>query len=499
MIPLEIIMFFFEQYELFGSFLIINALAGVSFFSLLKCHYNRAANILMYGLIAASVLSLQGIPVIESIHLSLAGLFGCVLIISNLLLCPTRKSLIIQSTILVSNILFMFPRLMVIQEVSLNLILLGFLPSLLTSILVAFVAVGIRTIFDRISNDAEMRLKDSRAKTAEMSQLHQMAEEKLKLADNMAELSNETVTSSRQINVNISAITTQTNELTEMFSTSRHSLNEIDTRMEKLNSIAGEQSASIIQSSAALEEMDFSIRNVSSIIRNRQDTVIQLSCSAGSGLEVIQSTRMAFEKVESNLDKVNRILDLILDASDQINLLAMNAAIEAAHAGDSGKGFAVVAAEIRKLAESSAGNAKLIESTVRLLVDSIAKTGKEVDQSEVAFKNISQDIGTVSQALDEITQSVGEIAVGSEEILKSSSVLNALTSNVVSSVKTTREHELVTLKNMESLEIFITQLRQDIHGIDRDGQNITNKSLALQGICDEIGGFVKNFSSDRGL
>jgi len=131
------------------------------------------------------------------------------------------------------------------------------------------------------------------------------------------------------------------------------------------------------------------------------------------------------------MHEISNITVMISGVADQTNLLAMNAAIEAAHAGTAGRGFAIVSAEIRKLAESCSQNAKRIEDSIKDMIKTIEKTGRHVDASGLAFQNIARGIDNGGLSMTEISRSTGELNTGSQEILVSVGHLNQITQEAV--------------------------------------------------------------------
>ncbi|WP_461252269.1 methyl-accepting chemotaxis protein, partial [Treponema sp. R8-4-B8] len=125
--------------------------------------------------------------------------------------------------------------------------------------------------------------------------------------------------------------------------------------------------------------------------------------------------------------QINRVMK---DIASQTNLLSMNAAIEAAHAGDAGKGFAVVADEIRKLAESSSVQSKTISNVLNKIKGSIDKVGESTDTTLTRFDVIDKDIKTVTEQEENIRNAMEEQNEGSKQILEAVGRLNEITRQV---------------------------------------------------------------------
>ena len=113
-----------------------------------------------------------------------------------------------------------------------------------------------------------------------------------------------------------------------------------------------------------------------------------------------------------NATLVNSVMDNI---ASQTNLLSMNAAIEAAHAGESGKGFAVVAEEIRKLAEDSSEQSKTISTVLKKIKESIDKISRSTDNVLKKFEAIDSSVRTVADQINSAVNQVSEISNENKE------------------------------------------------------------------------------------
>jgi methyl-accepting chemotaxis protein len=171
-----------------------------------------------------------------------------------------------------------------------------------------------------------------------------------------------------------------------------------------------------------------SIEGVSGVIEDKGRAVTQLKAAARSGSESIEATRASFQGASRYIKSIEEMTTVISDIASQTNLLAMNAAIEAAHAGEKGKGFAVVADEIRKLAESSGTSAGNIERNLRELLEAFGSTGEKVEASGSAFEKVHRDVGVVDAAFGEISVSARELKAGSGAITSAASALSSSSS-----------------------------------------------------------------------
>ena len=143
---------------------------------------------------------------------------------------------------------------------------------------------------------------------------------------------------------------------------------------------------------------------------------------------------MAVEYIYDNIDSISSFTGIISGIASQTNLLSMNAAIEAAHAGDSGRGFAVVADEIRKLAETTNKNSKEISKVLKIVIDRIKTAVEMSSNTKEAFSKIEKEINGVISALEEINMSTLELRSGGTQVLEAMTVLRDSSTSVKTSV-----------------------------------------------------------------
>jgi len=205
---------------------------------------------------------------------------------------------------------------------------------------------------------------------------------------------------------------------------------KIQVMMKQLNEHVETQAASVEASSSAIEEMIANIRSVTDTLSKNTQNVRDLedaSVAGHSSLNEVVTDIQGIARESESLLEINAVMQNI---ASQTNLLSMNAAIEAAHAGEAGRGFAVVADEIRKLAESSSKQSKTIGGVLKGIKSSIDKITKSTDVVLGKFNAIGDGVKTVAVQENNILYSMEEQGEGSKQILHSVSTVNDVTHQV---------------------------------------------------------------------
>jgi methyl-accepting chemotaxis protein len=205
---------------------------------------------------------------------------------------------------------------------------------------------------------------------------------------------------------------------------------EINTSINNLYTLVGEQAANVDTSSSAVEEMTANIRSVTNTLLSNSTNFLDLSNAAEtgkSGLQAVAEKIAAITKLSEGLLEINAVMNNI---ASQTNLLSMNAAIEAAHAGESGRGFAVVADEIRKLAESSSQQSKTTSVMLKEIKDSIENITKSSDEVITHFEAIDTKVKIVTEHNQNIQHAMEEQEAGGTQILEAVSRLKDVTLSV---------------------------------------------------------------------
>ncbi len=215
-----------------------------------------------------------------------------------------------------------------------------------------------------------------------------------------------------------------------------------------------DSSAAVGQTSVAMEEMNAGISNMARIAsesRHSSDQLIQVTREGTASMEELTET---IESISDNIAQMREVITIINEISQQTNLLAMNAAIEAAHAGESGKGFAVVADEIRQLAETTAENSTSIHNTLTTMVGVIEQAKQSSEENSSAFDQIEHQVLKFVQAFSSIATSSEEISAGSHEINNSMSELNEKSSTLLQHTNSVQESVINIERLLEEIDNF---------------------------------------------
>ena len=264
-----------------------------------------------------------------------------------------------------------------------------------------------------------------------ISRIKVSADSTLNAKDSLVANTEETAAAITEISANMNSMEMQIKRLDESISISSRSVESITGSVLSFNEIREEQAAIVEQTAASISEMISSLKQVAQISQDKKEVASDLTDTSRKGGEKLNNLSRAFnENVVTRLGDIEDMTNIIRGIANQINLLSMNAAIEAAHAGDSGKGFAVVADEIRKLAESSSDSVKTIDKVIKEIRKGVEDTVDNTKDTAEIFKEMDTTVSDFVEALNQIANNTNELMTGSQEIDQTAQRLNEITVSI---------------------------------------------------------------------
>ena len=320
------------------------------------------------------------------------------------------------------------------------------------------------------------------------------------LSEGMIQLSSnteETAGAIRQITANIESLKIQSVNQSSSVNESSNTVELIARNIVQLYKLIEKQADGVSSSSSAIEQMVASIQSVTGNIERMGTYYEKLLGKSDSGRGAIETVGKQIKEIDGQSENLEEANSLIAGIAAQTNLLAMNAAIEAAHAGEAGQGFAVVADEIRKLAENAATQSKTIARNIKGIRATIDAVVSSSGLSARTFEEMLEQIRILSRLEEEIKYSMQEQSAGSVLILQSLASINDVTADVRQSAEEMQEGSNTVLLEMRrllqlssELENGMSEMAAGAEEIRRAAQDTNDLSItaarSVQAVATEM-------------
>lgn len=299
-----------------------------------------------------------------------------------------------------------------------------------------------------------------------------------------------------KINENLLNIQSEINDLHLDIKSSQDANTDIISLTQKVNSNIDEYNSSITESSSAIEEITVSINNISNTTVAKKEGITKLVKTANDGEQEMNKAVESINFVSEKAQDILGIIKVIVNIANQTNLLAMNAAIEAAHAGDAGKGFAVVADEVRTLAEQTNNNIKIITETLKKSTDGILEASEINKKAAEFFHKITFDVVEVQNSMEEIISGMSELTTGTGEIMQGVTNIVKMSSEIRESTKNVEQKIKSSDDGINNIYSKSNDILDGIKNITSDFEDIIKESKILNAIGLENIKHIENLEKE---
>lgn len=294
---------------------------------------------------------------------------------------------------------------------------------------------------------------------------------------------------------NIAQTTSAAEELSASTDEVALSSSDVAKRVEMLAEGGNQAAETGKESSIAMDETAHGVQRIAEATQLLHSKAIDTQTIADEGEKTLQTTQDQMTIIQQSSHETNQrikqlsiqsaeienITKVITDITEQTNLLALNAAIEAARAGEHGKGFAVVADEVRKLAEESKNSASqivglttLIQQDTKEVEKAVNVTVQNVEQGVSFIQDAQASFGNIMTAIEEMTSQIQEVSASAEEI-------SASTEEVAASVNEMATAANAAAEQSEMIAAAVEEQTATIHEISDVAKSLSEGAMSVQG------------------
>ncbi|MCQ2589201.1 MAG: methyl-accepting chemotaxis protein [Treponema sp.] len=260
------------------------------------------------------------------------------------------------------------------------------------------------------------------------------------------------------------------------------------------------QSLAMERASASVEETAMNLVTISDTTKKADTITESLRSASDAGMNSINTAEEAISLIQQSSEEVVHTVAMIQTIASQTNLLAMNAAIEAAHAGDLGKGFAVVADEVRSLAATTSKNVQTVSKNMKEMEEKIQNGVNAMLDAKKAFSSINSGVAETADIVRHIAESVEEQRLGTAETLSATQEVVQSISSIKELAVSQRQHTDNVYENTKNIVnssnsiseslIQTTAVSENLNEILTDVNNCVNENTnSVEKMKTHINGF----------
>lgn len=289
-------------------------------------------------------------------------------------------------------------------------------------------------------------------------------------------------------------------ERDKLLETTHSNIEKLASDSNRISELVISQTEATEENASSITEMVANINSIEQMVNKSKVLSEKLSELSDVGNKEVSETFKIINEITKKSAQMAEVTDVIQGVASQTNLLAMNAAIEAAHAGVVGKGFAVVADEIRKLAESTSKSTKDINDMIKELVSSIEESSEKITHTSDAFMAINTSINDHLNLVETLSKATNEQSIVAQETVKATNKVSEQIVEINTLIKNQAEYS----NNLESSVKEVVKISAQVNNalkesalviedfaksIETVKQGATDNQTAIEAITNELSGF----------
>ncbi len=359
--------------------------------------------------------------------------------------------------------------------------------------------------FERTTKDEVGALADGlnsflRILSETVSGIHRASERNVEVRNLLHGAAQEASSSIAEIESNSESITRQIGKLNDQVALTSREITEVSGQIDKLHVDIARQNQTVEGATGAIETVIGSLGSVVHMVSGGRDTSAQLADAVGHSRTELAETYNRITKINESAGTIREITGVMAGIAARTNLLAMNAAIEAAHAGEYGQGFAVVADEIRSLAEASSARSKEISKNIVAIVKEIEQTQALAGNANKTFDAMLDRLDAMRDSIDRIQESISRTSSESSSVSRAMGELNEISAKIGVGSESMSASSLTIIETGRDLERIsqevytnISEINSGIHHIGETVRSVTTHAETVGEVSAALDAEVRFF------
>ncbi len=295
---------------------------------------------------------------------------------------------------------------------------------------------ALRKLMARVAHDGDLRL---RADIEQKDETGRMAADFDKMMEQLQDFVSGVGNAATELTVSARQMAALADDTQQAMGSQQGETDQVATAMTEMSATAQEVAANVSASAGAAQDADRETRAAAKIFESAVGSMRAL-------ISEVENTSGIIGQLQDNANRISKVLDVIRGIAEQTNLLALNAAIEAARAGEQGRGFAVVADEVRTLAQRTQESTEEIHAMIESLqassaqaVNAMEASRGKAEQSDAQATQAGESLQTITQAIGRINEMSSQIATAAEEQTNVAEEINQNLVNIAAAAGRTTE------------------------------------------------------------